>query len=440
MGITFSICPGRDGINEEHKTEFNYQSENIEQGQVLKIEETKQEVDEETKNNKAGLIQSNWKKKREKQNLIERIKVLDSTLNNLGKFISVDNMKSKLDSRVQEVLSKLKEFRGTQDDKESFDTKLTFRQPFQFNLNDSIYHGQWNRDGLREGYGLFITDDNIVMEGLWKEGKLFKGRIFREDGSYYEGQINDYKANGHGIINFINGDFYQGRWNEFLQIGTGSRIFHDGYKYEGSFESDHFYEVGKFLWPDGSIYEGNFENSSFKGKGVYKTLAGEIYEGIWNNNVPNGAGTYKFTGKNNGVVYEGDYKHGKKEGRGKLTFSDEKYFEGEWVNGLPHGQGIFKNGETTHRGLWRYGYLVFTNAGNSAKKEEISVPSAKENFKDKKHLCHLKDQVDGEIIGEEKSNRKGKNYKPNDGKDILKFVSKISKETNHNENYVSTAI
>jgi hypothetical protein len=74
-----------------------------------------------------------------------------------------------------------------------------------------------------------------------------------------------------------------------------------------------------------------------------------------------------------------------------------------------------------------------------AKKEEISVPSVKENFKDKKHLCHLKDQVDGEIIGEEKSSKKGKNYKPNEGQDILKFVSKI-RETSQNENYVSTAI
>lgn len=439
MGITFSICPGRSGVSEEHKTEFNYES--VKQEQVTpmhKVEESDQEVDEETKKIKAMLIQTNWKKKKEKQGLIERIRVLDSNLNKLGQYISIEKMKSKIDPRVEEVQSNLKEFKETQEEKTDF-VKLTYRQPFQFNLNNSIYHGQWNSEGLREGYGLLVSEDNILMEGLWKEGKLFKGRIFREDGSYFEGQIKDYKADGIGIINFTNGDFYKGKWNDFLQTSNGSRIFNDGYRYEGHFENDEYSEFGRFLWPDGSIYEGYFENSSFKGKGIFRTATGEVYEGEWNNNMPNGSGTYNYAGKNSGITYTGDYKHGKKEGKGKLTFEEDKYYEGEWVNGLPHGQGIYKNQQNSHKGLWRYGFLVFSNSASNSKKEEISVPNIKESFKDKKNLCHLRDQVDGEVIGEEK-NKKGKNYKPNEGQDIIKFVSKISKETNQIENYISTAI
>jgi hypothetical protein len=444
MGIAFSICPGRSGISEEHKTEFNYESEKQEHITPQRLKEDvhntlKDQVDEETKNIKASLIQSNWKKRKEKQELLERIRVLDSNLNKLGEYIQVDAMKIKIDSRVKDVQFKLKQFKGSEDDLKVLDAKLTYRQPFKFKLDNSVYHGQWNNEGLREGYGLLITEDNIVMEGLWKEGKLYKGRIFREDGSHYQGDIKKYKANGQGKIVLSNGDVYEGRWNEFTQTGNGSRIFHDGYKYEGNFENDFFQEMGSFKWPDGSSYKGNFENSSFNGRGVFKSNSGEIFEGDFFNNFANGNGIYKFSGKNAGVVYAGSYKQGKKEGKGKLTFADDKYYEGEWINGFPHGQGLYKNGQNTYKGMWRYGFLVFANSGNNnPKKEEVSVPNLKESFKDRKQLIHLRDNIDGEIIGEEK-NKKGKNYISNEAKEILKFVSRINKK-NDNDNYVSTAI
>jgi len=425
MGAALSLCPGRIGIKDEQNTEFNYA-----------VSETKHptptaqpEENEESKHSKASIIQANWKRKKEKEQILERIRVLDANLDKLGKYISIENMKLRVDSRIQEVECKLIDFKGTPEDRDGFDSKLTFRPPFKFNLDNSIYHGQWNSEGLREGYGIFISDDNVKTEGLWRDGKLFKGRIFKDDGSYYEGEINENKANGDGAIYFYNGDVFKGKWIDDLQTGHGSRIFQDGFKYEGEFLNDHFNNQGIFTWPDGSLYEGNFENSTIRARGVFKNLSGEVYDGLWSNNMPNGHGTYNYTGKFKGVVYEGDFKNGKKEGNGKSTFSEENFYEGEWMAGFPHGKGSYNVGKNTHKGIWRFGILVFSDSGNQSK-EEISVPNLKENFKDKRNQLHLRDEVDGEIKVETKNGQIGKNYKPNEGNDILKLVSKISKENN----------
>ncbi len=435
MGIAFSLCPGRDGIQDEKKTEYNYENKEVVDRVVTPTpKQCTEEENEEQKHNKAYIIQNNWKKKKEKEKIVERIKVLDSNLEKLGKYITIEAMKAGVFPRILEAESKLKEFRGIPEDRDGLDNKLTFRSPFKFNLDNSIYHGQWSSEGLREGYGVLISEENIKMEGLWREGKLFKGRIFKEDGSYYEGQISENKANGEGTLYYVNGDVFSGIWFDDLQRGPGKRVFQDGYKYEGNFENDQFNGTGTFTFPDGSFYEGNFENSTIKGRGVYKTLTGEIYDGTWNNNLPNGPGSYYFKGKNDGVLYSGNFKNGKKEGNGRCTFSVDTYYEGEWINGFPHGHGFYLLGKKSYKGLWRYGLLVFSESGTQTK-EEISVPTLKENFKDKKTLFHLRDEVEGEIVLDKKNGKSARNYKPNEGHDILKFVSRLSMESN---NFIST--
>ena len=102
--------------------------------------------------------------------------------------------------------------------------------------------------------------------------------------------------------------------------------------------------------------------------------------------------------------------------------------------GFPHGKGLYNLGKNCHKGIWRFGILVFSDSGNQSK-EEISVPNLKENFKDKKNHFHLRDEVDGEITVQNKNGQMGKNYKPNEGKDILNLVSKLSLESN---NIIST--
>lgn len=434
MGQLLSICPGHQGTsNEEVKTEFNCDiNENI----IVSSTPTNKPSEElEDENKRAQLIQKHWKKKNEKNKVIERIKVIDENLDKIGKHVSIDIMKSKIPPAILAVESKLVEYKGSPADLGYFDSKLTFRSPIQFNLDNSIYHGQWNTEGLREGYGILVTDDNIKYEGLWLEGKLFKGRIFREDGSYYEGEIKELRANGEGAIYLANGGVYKGTFLDDQQIGNGSRTFVDGFKYEGAFENDNYHGLGSFFWPDGSVNEGQFENSSFKGKGVFITPLGDVFEGIWNNNLPNGPGKYYFSQKNAGIVYEGDYKNGKKEGKGRLTFSKEKYYEGEWINGLPHGQAVLNNGSMIIKGVWRHGSLVFSESLINNKQDSL-IPNVKENFKDKASLLHLKDQTLNEFIGEQK-NPKGKNYRPSKGQDILQYVSRLSIDTNLN--YISTA-
>ena len=82
MGQLLSICPGHQGTsNEEVKTEFNCDiNENI----IMSSTPTNKPSEElEDENKRAQLIQKHWKKKNEKNKVIERIKVIDENLDKI---------------------------------------------------------------------------------------------------------------------------------------------------------------------------------------------------------------------------------------------------------------------------------------------------------------------------------------------------------------------
>jgi len=59
--------------------------------------------------------------------------------------------------------------------------------------NGAVYHGQWNKDGKREGIGIQVWKDGSKYTGSWKANRFFgKGRLIHNDGDCYEGEwLND---------------------------------------------------------------------------------------------------------------------------------------------------------------------------------------------------------------------------------------------------------
>ena len=396
----------------------------------LKLIEKKENKDEnkevtlEEKHSKIAMIQGEWRKKKEKEKVIERVRVLENEMSTIGQIISIEEMKLKITPAILKTQKSLPVYDGTRQDKENMEQKLIFRRPFRFNYDSSTYHGFWSSFGLREGYGVYIKEDGTVQEGLWIDGKLFKGRVFDTDGSYYEGDILEGEPHGAGRKVGFDGSLFTGQWKNGKQYLYGERTYADKYCYKGLMSDSLFNSKGKLTWPDGSTYEGEFNKSTIKGVGKFKSEDGETYEGLWNNNLANGKGNYTYNGKNLAMKYEGEYRNGKKEGVGKLTYKNETYYSGEWKSGLPHGNGEYKMNGTIYKGFWRYGRLLQI-AGESSRafnvSTEIIVKEEKEKFKHKHELVHLIDELEGVINDIVKQTR---TFKPTLGSEVLNNVTR----------------
>jgi hypothetical protein len=371
---------------------------------------------------KVALIQNEWRKKKEQQNILERLKVLEKDLANLGKNITVEEMKSKMKPEILKVQKNLPVYEGTPQDQKKLEGNLVLRRPFLFNYDNSIYHGFWGQTGLREGYGVQVKPNGTVQEGLWWEGRLVKGRVFDAEGNYYEGDIQDELPHGVGAKHGIDGSLFTGQWKNGKQFLLGERIYENKSKYQGMLSESLFNGKGKFTWPDGSTFDGEFSKSSIKGFGKYKHIEGDTFEGTWNNNYPNGKGTYIFSGINTGHKYEGEHLNGKREGTGKYIFGPDTYYSGQWSNGYPHGKGEYKIDSNTYKGFWRYGKLINLDEGKSMKNLEITVSPAKEKFKMIDENFHLRDDVHGKITKNTKNCVKS--YRPSLGSDVLSNIVK----------------
>ncbi len=252
---------------------------------------------------------------------------------------------------------------------------------------------------------------------LWEtsSGIVWKGFGDKETNSVYQGDVENGKPNGLGIINFLDGRKYAGDWKDGKQNGLGTLTFGkgkwgDGNKYVGEWENGNLNGQGTFTWSDGRKYVGEWKDGNKNGEGTYTwgkgKWEGQKFVGIWKDgmdwngtlydkkgkiignivngvkNVPNtkkiksGYGTETYS---NGVKYEGEFKDGKREGQGiftypngkktegkfkdgqlngygKSTFPDGKRFEGNYINGIANGHGKMTHANGTYfEGEWKKG-------------------------------------------------------------------------------------
>ena len=73
---------------------------------------------------------------------------------------------------------------------------------------------------------------------LWKtsSGLIWKGFGDKENHPKYEGDVENGKPNGVGIINYLYGDKYVVEWKDGLYNGQGTETIYNGWKYKGEWK------------------------------------------------------------------------------------------------------------------------------------------------------------------------------------------------------------
>ena len=320
--------------------------------------------EEPSKAKSAIKLQSKWKRIKISQlKKMEAIKLeLDEKSQMENEFVTVDFMNTKISPFViQMEKDKLKPF-----DKDSKIKGIQWsfdRRPILLK-DGSIYHGQWNLEGQKHGYGILVRNDGSKYEGFFlKDAINSNGRYIEAQGTfYYEGILRfnlglwkDNKAHNKGSYYLSDGTKYTGDWKDDIQEGEGEEISPDGTVYTGQFKEGEKNGKGLVKWTNGSSFEGDFVNNSIHGNGVYMWSDGRVYKGQWMNGKMHGKGYFIWQ---DGKYYDGDYKNDKKDGFGKY-FWNGKFYEGTWFNGKQNGYGaVYVNNELILKGIWRYGKII----------------------------------------------------------------------------------
>ena len=286
-------------------------------------------------NNSLNIIQCSsnellkFKQKFDKQKLPE-----------IGEYITQEEFNSSIKDDIKEYLKKnLLEI----PDAYTIKIKTYPLDPIKYK-NGNIYFGNWNECYEMEGYGKFyLLSKDILIEGIWRQGKLVYGKIFYKSGERYIGEISDSEPHGKGQYYSINGEKYEGDFFRGQKSGIGKFSYGDGTTYEGEVKNGLFQGKGKIKWEKRTMeYTGHFNGSALDGYGILINEVGDRYEGNFKKNNFNGNGVYKYK---NGDVYKGEYENGVMKGKGLFIRSDGFCFEGEFDNDFPNGRGkiVFSN-------------------------------------------------------------------------------------------------
>jgi hypothetical protein len=367
---------------------------------------------------KAKIVQEKWrlylKRKREREQQLAKTEILDNNLSKYGRYVDADYLKSKISPKVFETQKTLPMYLGEPNEKEYLEINKLIRKPLEYFLDKSIYHGAWNPEGLRQGYGSLVRENGAKLEGLWKSGELYKGRIIDNQGNYYEGKIKNFEANGEGTFKGVNGYQFIGFWKEGVYDGYGQLYYPDKTIFKGNFLVGEFNGAGIIRWPDEIVFEGQFNKSTIQGKGKIVNIDGDNYIGLWENNLPHGQGTFEW--KKHQTKYVGEYKYGRKDGKGKYIFPDGEYYDGDWHNDKPHGNGVYKTKQKEIKGTWRYGNLLESeNSGDTSRKSGYLV----EFIKSDTILPHLKYYIQ---LPKSSTNQNSRIYRPKSPKSFAELI------------------
>lgn len=112
------------------------------------------------------------------------------------------------------------------------------------------YYSETPKEGISLPDGTF--------KGVLKDGKPSWGTLTDLCGIIYEGEFQDGKIQGKGIITFP-----------------------EGQRYEGDFVNEKFEGSGMYTWPNGNRYEGDFVNGCKEGYGTMYYPDGRYDTGQW---------------------------------------------------------------------------------------------------------------------------------------------------------------
>ena len=187
--------------------------------------------------------------------------------------------------------------------------------------------------------GTFILLSLFLFGGC-RSGKT--SSIDFPDGSYHGEIDKNGKKNGKGIYKWLDGSTYEGDFEEDLRHGNGLFQWANGESYKGDYLRDERTGHGVYNWPDGASYEGSFLNGKRHGKGTYLSSDRDVYAGTWFDDMQHGEGTLS---RSDGTVVEGIWRNGKlltvpavippKAGKPKLTWKQSAAVKEKETSNIP---------------------------------------------------------------------------------------------------------
>ena len=302
-------------------------------------------------------IQNSFRSFHAKTAMHEQAKInkeqFESKLTQYGTFISEEEMQSSISPIIIESDKKLTQSMNLPKNIYTYTFTLP---PFKFK-DGTIYSGNWNFNGKKEGFGINLKPDRSIYKGYWENDQISKYGTFIElNGNYYQGELKNGVAEGEGTLYVKDKLKYTGEFSNDVQNGKGvEENYEDGTVYEGDFKNGVKEGIGKLKFNDGTVYEGEFKDGEFNGKGTIKFFDKREYKGDFKEGKMNGNGVFTWE---NGNIYKGSYSNGQKNGYGTFYWDENQYYKGYWVNNKQHGEGTyFLNGKKL-KGQFRYGKII----------------------------------------------------------------------------------
>eukprot|EP01102_Stenamoeba_stenopodia_P020019 TRINITY_DN7682_c0_g1_i1.p1 TRINITY_DN7682_c0_g1~~TRINITY_DN7682_c0_g1_i1.p1 ORF type:complete len:920 (-),score=198.74 TRINITY_DN7682_c0_g1_i1:189-2948(-) len=234
-----------------------------------------------------------------------------------------------------------------------------------------------NADSVERSSAYVFTSGPLTggrYEGTWMNGRLTgKGTLAHLENTY-EGDFENNKKSGTGIMKYVTGEVYEGSWRNNKPHGIGVLTYPNGDVYRGDWEEGLKSGKGEYLFANGDQYSGEWHEGFATGQGVL-TTSHLTYSGSWLEDRYHGRGSLVHS---NGRKYEGEFAAGQKHGTGVLTYgngdmyrgtfnhdmrhgsgvcvSEEGVYDGEWDSDFPHGFGkmVYSSGDT-YEGYWHRG-------------------------------------------------------------------------------------
>ena len=240
-------------------------------------------------------------KEKERDESIERLKIIKNTSNSLDKK---NNNTSKSSNKKNINKNKTHNF--------EINIKIKKDQAKEIKIYENGKYEGIIINGKREKIGTMEYNDGTKYEGEWNNDKQHGKGIFRAIPTNnnhlmlikYEGDFVNDKKEGKGVAIYSNGDKYEGEWKNNKQYGRGIVIYSSGGRYEGDWAEGKFNGLGTYYLRNGEKYEGKFEDNRYNGYGKFHHLNGDILEGIFINDQPNGK---CYLHKSDGTIEEHDF-------------------------------------------------------------------------------------------------------------------------------------
>ena len=201
----------------------------------------------------------------------------------------------------------------------------------EYYVGDS-YSGQY-KNGTRNGTGTYIWHNGDKYEGNWDNDSMEgSGKYTWSDGAVLEGKFSDNEFED-GTYTVSNDDGTYVFTIELGDITSADIELDDGTSYEGDVEDGHLNGDAVIEYSNGDSYNGEVSKAKKSGTGKYTWVSGAVYNGKWLNDKINGSGTYKYAKSSQGYKLTGKFKNGVPKGTLKYYKTKSKVYKTVWKNG-----------------------------------------------------------------------------------------------------------